>query len=35
MLKPEFSVRRLGDRYDRGEVDAFLDTAEEWLTAPR
>ncbi|TDO54038.1 DivIVA domain-containing protein [Kribbella sp. VKM Ac-2571] len=25
MLKPEFSVRRLGDRYDRAEVDAFVD----------
>jgi DivIVA domain-containing protein len=25
MLKPTFSVRRLGDRYDRGEVDAFVD----------
>jgi DivIVA domain-containing protein len=38
MLKPEFSVRRLGDRYDRGEVDALVDriiaTAERRSVGP-
>src|SRR6266516_5779716 len=24
MLKPEFTVRRLGERYDRAEVDALV-----------
>jgi DivIVA domain-containing protein len=38
MLKPEFSVRRLGQRYDRGQVDALVDrivaTAERRSTQP-
>lgn len=38
MLKPAFSVRRLGDRYDRGEVDALVDriiaTAEHRSVGP-
>ncbi|TCC31587.1 DivIVA domain-containing protein [Kribbella sindirgiensis] len=38
MLKPAFSVRRLGQRYDRGEVDAFVDrivaTAERRSVGP-
>ncbi|QNE17539.1 DivIVA domain-containing protein [Kribbella qitaiheensis] len=25
MLKPEFTVRRIGERYDRAEVDAMVD----------
>ncbi|GAB2669045.1 DivIVA domain-containing protein [Kribbella swartbergensis] len=25
MLKPEFTVRRFGERYDRAEVDAFVE----------
>jgi DivIVA domain-containing protein len=25
MLKPEFSVRRTGERYDRGQVDALVE----------
>jgi DivIVA domain-containing protein len=25
VLKPEFTVRRIGDRYDRAEVDAFVE----------
>jgi DivIVA domain-containing protein len=38
MLKPAFSVRRLGQRYDRGEVDALVDrliaTAERRSVGP-
>ena len=38
MLKPEFSVRRLGERYDCGEVDALvariLATAERRSVGP-
>jgi len=38
MLQPAFSVRRLGQRYDRGEVDAFVDriiaTAERRSVGP-
>ncbi len=38
MLKPAFSVRRLGQRYDRGEVDALVDriiaTAEHRSVGP-
>jgi DivIVA domain-containing protein len=38
MLKPEFSVRRTGQRYDRGQVDALVErviaTAERRSTGP-
>ncbi|WP_410793659.1 DivIVA domain-containing protein [Kribbella sp. C-35] len=38
MLKPAFTVRRLGQRYDRGEVDALVDriiaTAEHRSVGP-
>jgi DivIVA domain-containing protein len=38
MLKPEFSVRRTGQRYDRGQVDSLVErviaTAERRSTGP-
>ncbi|TDW14467.1 DivIVA domain-containing protein [Kribbella kalugense] len=38
MLKPEFSVRRTGQRYDRGQVDTLVErviaTAERRSTGP-
>ena len=38
MLKPAFSVRRIGQRYDRGQVDALVErllaTVERRSTGP-